>query len=216
MTDLPVFTAADGIATLILHEIPARKEAYILVRGVFGTLEALLRECAGFCRGAGAEKVYAGGAADFSGYPVFARLMERRLVLPGVPQPQAGCTVEAVTEETALSWADCYNRRFAAVPSAQSCGYFEAKRLAQRGECFFVRENGQVIGLGRVREGRLLALASLRPGAGERTLFALARHCGLHEIALTCAMENTRAMQLYDRLGFTRGPVGQQWYTVQD
>ena len=43
MTDLPVFTTADGIATLILHEIPARGEGYILVRGVFGTLDGLLR-----------------------------------------------------------------------------------------------------------------------------------------------------------------------------
>ena len=66
MTDIPVFTAADGIATLILHEIPARKEGYILVRAVFGSLAGLLRECADFCRGAGAERVYAGGEADFS------------------------------------------------------------------------------------------------------------------------------------------------------
>ena len=65
MTDIPVFTAADGIATLILHEIPARKEGYILVRAVFGSLAGLLRECADFCRGAGAERVYAGGEADF-------------------------------------------------------------------------------------------------------------------------------------------------------
>ena len=79
MTDIPVFTAADGIATLILHEIPARKEGYILVRAVFGSLVGLLRECADFCRGAGAERIYAGGEADFSDYPVFARLMERRL-----------------------------------------------------------------------------------------------------------------------------------------
>ena len=70
MTDIPVFTAADGIATLILHEIPARKEGYILVRAVFGSLACLLRECADFCRGAGAERVYAGGEADFSAYPV--------------------------------------------------------------------------------------------------------------------------------------------------
>ena len=42
MTDLPVFTAADGLATLILHEIPAKREAYILVRTVFGALDGLL------------------------------------------------------------------------------------------------------------------------------------------------------------------------------
>ncbi len=212
MTDLPVFTAADGIASLILHEIPLRGEGYILVRCVFGTLEGLLRECANFCRGAGAAQVYAGGEADFSGYPVFARLMERQLALP--QPPQTDCTVEAVTEENASFWAERYNERFAAVPAAQSCGPYEAKRLAAGGECFFVCDNGMPVGLGRVRETRLLALASLRPGAGEQTLFALARHCGLHELHLTCTVENTRAMAFYDRLGFSRGAITQQWHRI--
>ena len=49
MKDIPVFSCPDGIATLILREVPFRGEGYILVRGVFGTLEGLLAECAGFC-----------------------------------------------------------------------------------------------------------------------------------------------------------------------
>ena len=56
MKDIPVFSCPDGIATLILREVPFRGEGYILVRGVFGTLEGLLAECAGFCRAAGAER----------------------------------------------------------------------------------------------------------------------------------------------------------------
>ena len=39
MKDIPVFSCPDGIATLILREVPFRGEGYILVRGVFGTLE---------------------------------------------------------------------------------------------------------------------------------------------------------------------------------
>lgn len=69
MKDIPVFSCPDGIATLILREVPFRGEGYILVRGVFGTLEGLLAECAGFCRAAGAERLFAAGEADFSGYP---------------------------------------------------------------------------------------------------------------------------------------------------
>ena len=159
MTDLPVFTAADGLATLILHEIPAKREAYILVRTVFGTLDGLLRECAAFCRGAGAEHVYAGGAADFSGYPVFVRLIERSAEFPA--PAQTDCAVEPVTQDT------------------------------------------------------LLALASLVPGAGERTLLTLVRHCGLQRVELVCAVENPRAMALYDRLHFSRGKLRQSWYCVE-
>ena len=57
MKDIPVFSCPEGIATLILREVPFRGEGYILVRGVFGTLEGLLAECAGFCRAAGAERI---------------------------------------------------------------------------------------------------------------------------------------------------------------
>ena len=118
MTDLPVYTAADGIATLILHEIPTRGEGYVLVRAVFGQLDALLHECADFCRNAGARAVYAGGEGDFSAYPVFASLMERRRCFDVPPEP-AGLQAVPVTPETAWRWAEEYNRRFAAVPSAQ-------------------------------------------------------------------------------------------------
>ena len=77
MKDIPVFSCPDGIATLILREVPFRGEGYILVRGVFGTLEGLLAECTGFCRAAGAERLFAAGEADFSGYPVAIRILGR-------------------------------------------------------------------------------------------------------------------------------------------
>lgn len=212
MTDLPIYTAADGLATLILHEIPTKREGYILVRAVFGTLDGLLRECVRFCRGAGAERVYAGGAADFSGYPVFVSLIERSAEFPVLPQTH--CTVEPVTQDTAERWAALYNERFASVPSAQSCGFAETRRLAQSGECYFVQENGRRVGLGRVRGQTLPALASLEAGAGEKTLLALVQHCGMHRVELVCALENARAMALYDRLGFSRGALRQSWYCV--
>ena len=146
MTDLPVFTAADGLATLILHEIPAKREAYILVRTVFGTLDGLLRECAAFCRGAGAEHVYAGGAADFSGYPVFVRLIERSAEFPA--PAQTDCAVEPVTQDTAERWAALYNDRFRAVPSAQSCGFAETRSFSR-----FIRRGNQVSPLEMRKQG---------------------------------------------------------------
>ena len=77
MKDILVFSCPDGIATLILREVPFRGEGYILVRGVFGTLEGLLAECTGFCRAAGAERLFAAGEADFSGYPAAIRILGR-------------------------------------------------------------------------------------------------------------------------------------------
>ena len=64
MRDIPLFTVTDGMATLILHEIPFRKEAYVWVRSLFGSLDGLMQECAGFCRAAGAEVELAGLVRD--------------------------------------------------------------------------------------------------------------------------------------------------------
>ena len=47
MKDIPVFSCPDGIATLILREVPFRGEGYILVRGVFGTLEGVCGQVIG-------------------------------------------------------------------------------------------------------------------------------------------------------------------------
>lgn len=134
MKDIPVFSCPDGIATLILREVPFRGEGYILVRGVFGTLEGLLAECAGFCRAAGAERLFAAGEADFSGYPAAIRILGRSAPRESLlPAPEAVRLVP-VTEETAADWALEYNARFRAVPAAESCSPAEERALAAGGE----------------------------------------------------------------------------------
>lgn len=149
MKDIPVFSCPDGIATLILREVPFRGEGYILVRGVFGTLEGLLAECAGFCRAAGAERLFAAGEADFSGYPAAIRILGRRAPRESLlPAPEAVRLVP-VTEKTAADWAREYNARFRAVPAAESCSPAEERALAAGGEALWIWDGAERIGLGR-------------------------------------------------------------------
>lgn len=163
MKDIPVFSCPDGIATLILREVPFRGEGYILVRGVFGTLEGLLAECAGFCRAAGAERLFAAGEADFSGYPAAIRILGRSAPRESLlPAPEAVRLVP-VTEETAADWAREYNARFRAVPAAESCSPAEERALAAGGEALWIWDGAERIGLGRVRGSELLAVAALLP-----------------------------------------------------
>ena len=49
MKDLPLFTTEHGVASLVLKEIPYQKTAYIILRDSLEP-EALLKECADFCR----------------------------------------------------------------------------------------------------------------------------------------------------------------------
>ena len=73
MRDIPLFTATNGMATLILHEIPFRGDAFVWIRTVYGSLEGLLKECEGFCRAAGADRVYFSGEIDLSAYSVYLK-----------------------------------------------------------------------------------------------------------------------------------------------
>ncbi|MDR0889756.1 MAG: GNAT family N-acetyltransferase [Oscillospiraceae bacterium] len=212
MRDIPIFTSEFGVASLTLREIPLRGEAYVFVRGVFRTLPELLAHCAQFCRAAGANRVYFGGEADFSAYPRYAQLIRRSIARKNLPPAPKALRVQAVTQDTAPLWEQLYNRSMLAVPAAQSCTPVETQSLAAAQEAFFVRENDEIVGLGRVRGNQLLALASLRKGSGAQVLCALARQMACEEITLLCAAENERAMHLYDRLGFSRGESTACWY----
>ena len=79
MKDFPCFATDDGVASLILKEIPYRKEAYIRFQDVQpGRFAPFLQECVSFCRMAGAEKIYAQGHEELSQYPLHAAVYEMR------------------------------------------------------------------------------------------------------------------------------------------
>ena len=200
MKDIPIFTGCDGIATLILREIPYRGEGFVLVRSVFTTLDKCLRECEGFCRAAGAETVYFGGNADFSAYPIYAKLISREICKQNLPQTTA-CAVPAQDLEV---WAQIYNEKFAAVPAAQTC------RKAEN--AFDIFRDGIRIGIGQVEGNIIRSVAAIERGFGADCIAALARLYEGETVQLLCAEQNERAMRLYDRLGFSRGEVKEAWY----
>lgn len=166
MKDIPVFSCPDGIATLILREVPFRGEGYILVRGVFGTLEGLLAECAGFCRAAGAERLFAAGRSGFfrlSGRPsAFSGAARRgsRCCRAGGGAP---CSRHGGNGSGLGAGIQC------ALPGRARSGELqpaEERALAAGGEALWIEDGAVRIGLGRVRGSELLAVAALLPGRG--------------------------------------------------
>ena len=200
MKDIPIFTGCDGIATLILREIPYRGEGYVLVRSVFTDLDRCLRECESFCRAAGAETVYFGGNADFSDYPIYASLIERQVLRSQLPKTSA----KAVPMCDEMQWAALYNQKFKAVPAARSC---QAPQNA-----YEVYKDGMLIGIGQVEGDQILSVASVKSGCGADCVCALAGLCEGASIRLLCAEQNLPAMKLYDRLGFSCGERKEVWY----
>lgn len=202
MRDIPLFTVTDGMATLILHEIPFRKEAFIWIRTVFGSVEGLVKECIGFCKAAGADRVYFSGDMDLSAFPIHARLIYRSVTKSTLPSTQA----VALPVENEERWLTHYRRRFLQVPAAQSTPSSEGR--------YDIFCNGKLIGIGQIQGGMLMSVASLEKGMGKDCLCALAAHGQGISIRLVCAEENLPAMRLYDSLGFSKEEVKEIWYTL--
>ena len=205
MKDFPIYTCSDGIASLILREIPYRQEGYILLRSVFTDVRALLRTCEGVCRAAGAERIYCSGGFDLSDYPIHARLVLRRIAVADLPETAA--VAVPVSSEESTEWTRLHRERFSAVVMAASCVCAK--------NAYWVEENGSRIGLGHFHGSRLDSFASLVGGKGQDCLCALAREMHTQTLELLCAEENRPAMRLYDRLGFSVGTLREAWHTVR-
>ena len=110
MKDFPIFTTDFGVASLVLREIPYRKEAYITVLDVQeGQLDQLIEECASFCRMAGAERIYAKGHEALMGYPVHALVIQMQGCIE--VDPNMVSHLFPVTETTVGKWREICNKR---------------------------------------------------------------------------------------------------------
>ena len=211
MRDLPMFTTEFGVASLILKEIPYREEAYILVQSTQEP-EKLLRECIDFCRACGAERIYARGHEILERYPLHSIVYEMR----GTARVDEAKTESLwpVTEETVSRWRELMNRRMRGVDNAATLEKKGEREILDKGGAYFVHRNGQLLGGGWLAGQELLLVASLIPGAGERVCHTLLSLIPDEEVRLEVVSTNTRAIRLYERLGFLKTGECRKWYRV--
>ena len=212
MRDFPVFDTETGVSSLILKEVPYRKTAYIHLGDVQpGGLEAHLAECVGFCRAVGAERVVAAGHEGLSVYPLYTAVVE----MTGGPRAEEAdlASLFPVTEQTVSRWRALYNERMAGVDNA---GTLEARQEKEilAGGTYFVHEKGELLGIGWLEGGFLRAVASVKPGAGERVMRTLLSVCPEETFRLEVASTNERALRLYEKLGFLPTKEVIRWYRV--
>ena len=213
MRDFPVFTSDFGVASLVLKEVPYRGEAYITVQDVQpGGLEAHLKECVSFCRMAGAEKVYAKGHAELEKYPLGTAVYEMR----GTAWVDADKleSLFPVTEATVGRWRELYNRRMSEVDNAGTLESRDEKNIAESGGAYFVHRDGELLGIGWLEDTKLLAVAAVKPGAGERVMHTLMSLVEGAQMTLEVASTNERAIRLYEKLGFLKTAEISRWYEV--
>ena len=214
MKDFPFFPTEYGVASLMLKEIPYREEAYITVQDAKKEdLEALIAECAAFCRMAGAERVYARGHEGLGAYPLHCAVLEMRNDA-WVDKSKLE-NLFPVTEATVRRWREIYNEKMRSVDNASTLEARDEKRILESGGAYFIHHDGELLGIGWLEDTKLLAVASTVAGAGERVMHTLMSLVEGAQMTLEVASTNVRAIHLYEKLGFLRTAEISRWYAVK-
>lgn len=213
MKDIPMFTTDYGVASLVLKEIPYRGQAYVRVLDVQpGQIRELIAECVSFCRMVGADAVYATGQDDLAQWPVYTFVYEMQG--DALVDWEKTENLFPVTEQTVTRWREIYNERMRGVDNAATLESRDEKRILESGGAYFVHRQGELLGIGWLDEGKLLAVASAVPGAGERVMNTLMSLDEDGRLCLEVASTNERAIRLYERLGFIKTREISCWYRV--
>ena len=211
MKDIPVFTTENGVASLFLREIPYRKRAHIKLQATQEP-QALLEECISFCRMCGAEWIDASGHEYLEKYPLITALVTMSRERESLPKTDA--CLFPVTEETVDRWREIYNERMADVPNCAWMDAAHGREMLKAGDGYFVHQDGQLLGIGRASGEMLDTVIAVQPGMGQTVVLALASLLDTQSVKLLVASANTRAVRLYERMGFTAVREMARWYRV--
>lgn len=211
MKDIPVFDTEHGVASLFLREIPYRGRAHIKIQSSQEP-DRLLEECVAFCRMCGAEWIDAAGHQYLEKYPFITVLYAMQRSREGIPKTDA--CLFPVTPENVQQWLDIYNERMAGVPNAAFMDSADGRELLKTGDGYFVHRDGQLLGIGKAAGDFIDTVIALQPGMGETVVQALTELLTEDTVRLMVAGANTRAVRLYERMGFIKVKELSRWYRV--
>lgn len=211
MKDFPMFTTEYGVASLLMKEIPYKETAYIVIHSSEQP-EELLKECVSFCRICGAEKVYASGHDFLEQYPLHSILYEMK----GEAWADESKVEHLwpVTKETVGQWREICNKRMYPIDNSATLEVRDEKEILEKGDACFVHRNGELLGIGWIRDGELAELAAVVPGAGENVMHTLMSIMPGQVLKLQVVSTNLRAISLYERLGFIKTAEISRWFQV--
>lgn len=213
MRDFPFFTTEYGVASLILKEIPYRKQAYIRILDVQeDSFDEYLAECVSFCRMCGAEQIFAEGHEQLSKYPVYTAVNRMQGTIPFDPEKTA--SLFPVTEKTVSRWRGIYNEAMRNVDNAGTLEARDEKQILAGGGAYFVHEDSDLLGIFWLEDTKLLAIAALQRGAGERVMHTMLSVTDGEPVWLEVASTNARAIRLYEKMGFVPTAQLRCWYCV--
>lgn len=211
--DFPFFTTEYGVSSLILKEIPYRKQAYIHIRDVWeDSFAEHLAECVSFCRICGAQRIFAAGHEKLEQYPLYTAVY--RMQSTACPDPEKMACLFPVTEQTVDRWRTIYNEAMAQVDNAGTLEKREEKKILESGGAYFVHKDGNLLGIFWLEDSKLLAIAAVQKGAGQTVMHTMMSLLEGEGITLEVASTNERAIRLYEKMGFLKTEELSRWYQV--
>lgn len=213
MRDFPFFTTEYGVSSLVLKEIPYRKEAYIRIRDVSeGFFNEHLAECVSFCRMCGADRIFAEGNALLEPYPLYTSVYLMKGT--GRCAQEKTASLFPVTEKTVSHWRSLYNEAMQSVDNAGTLETRDEQEIVSGGGAYFVHRGGELLGIFWLKGTKLLTVASVQKGAGETVMHTMMSLLEGEQITLEAASTNVRALRLYEKLGFLKTAELTRWYQV--
>ena len=219
MQNIPVFTTGGGTAALILREIPHRSIAYVRLATVVD-LDALLEDCAGFCRSCGAEQVFVSRGADPLPLPFAHDILLLHRDLSGLPSPRRPVDLLPIAPNNDAIYQRIINVCFRDVSNAATYEPSDIRRIYRERQKAFLAlgPDGVPFGIGELHGSELAAVGILpeyrRQGLGRELVLALAGLCQGPTVELTAASDNDPALALYGGLGFTVAKKLSAWYVL--
>ena len=211
MRDFPLFTTENGVGSLVLKEIPYSGIAYVTIRDSAVPSE-FLNECLDFCKVVGAQIVYATGHEILENYPVHTSVLLMTAPIETIPETDA--SLFPVTDTTLARWREIYNDRMKNVDNAAYMSDKAASELLKKGNGYFIHRDGELLGIGIASDDRIDCVASCRPGSGKDAVAALTHALMCDRVVLEVASTNTRAISLYETMGFIRTAELSKWYKI--
>ncbi len=197
--DFPVFTTENGVASLVLREIPYKGIAFVTLQDTRDPRQ-LLSECVEFCRAVGAQRIFAAGHSILYDYPQAVSVIRMRCARTAIDETDAA--LFPVTEKTIDKFREIYNQKMADISVASTMTVADAEKLLQRGAGYFVHRGDELLGIGIVADDTIEAIAGMRPGVGADVLCALSSALYSDWVVLEVASTNIPAIRLYEKVGF--------------
>ena len=211
MKNIPVFATENGVATLILKEIPYYETAYIRIQDTQLPAE-FLEECKGFCRAVGAERIYASGHTCLEEYPLHTEIWEMTAHRSSLPDTDAA--LFPVTDATLEEWRDIYNDKMAPVANASYMTVFDAEKIRKEGRGYFIHRQQTLLGIGIASGERIDTVITVQRRAGYECMLALNHALSGETVTLQVASTNFPAIRLYERLGFIKTKLVSKWHKI--